>query len=72
MSLAISIKVVISSVLETTQSEYALFAASINHISDTVQAEAFLIAASISSEAIPAVSESLSKLFLIGSISAAA
>lgn len=72
LSLAISIKVVISSALETTQSEYALFAASINHISDTVQAEAFLIAASISSEAIPAVSESLSKLFLIGSISAAA
>ena len=63
---------VISSVFDTTQRLYALFAADISQKSETVPLLALLIAASISSLAIPTLSESLTKLFLIGSICAAA
>jgi hypothetical protein len=61
-TLAISISVAISSADFTTFNERAVFAEAISFVSETVHFEAFLIACNISSLAIQADSESLSKL----------
>jgi hypothetical protein len=68
-TLAISIIVAISSVLETIHNEYALLADAINCVSATVHLDALLIAFNISSAEMFADSDNLSKLLCNGSFS---